>query len=70
MRKTAGPMFGSCEEPSEEDLAQRSATIQGIPGFWDKVASFLLLLGVYLGGGEGGAEAGAGGGVGASAGGP
>ena len=48
-------------------LARRSAIIQGIPGFWDKVVSFLLLLGVYLGGGEGGAEAGAGGWVGARA---
>ena len=43
------------------DLAQRSAIIQGISGFWAKVVSFLLLLGVCCSGGGGGAEAGAGG---------
>ena len=49
------------------DLAWRSTIIQGIPGFWAEVVSFLLLLGVCCSGGGGGAEAGAGGWVGTRA---
>ena len=52
----------------KRDLAQMSAIFQGISGFWDKVVTFLLLLGVCCsGGGGGGAEAGAGGWVGTRA---
>ena len=50
-------------ERRKRDLAQKSTIIQGIPGFWAKVVSFLLLLGVCCSGGGGGAEAGARGGV-------
>ena len=45
-------------------LAQRSAIIQGIPHFWTKAVSYLLLLGFFCSGGGGEAEAGAGGGLG------
>ena len=48
-------------------LARRSTIIHGIPGFWAKVVSFLLLLGVHCSGGGRGAEAGAGGVVGVRA---
>ena len=51
----------------KRDLAQRSAIIQGISGFWAKVVTFLLLLGICCLGGGGGAEAGAGGWVGTRA---
>ena len=47
----------------KHDLAQKSAIIQDIAGFWAKMVSFLLLLEVHCSGGEGGAEAGAGGGM-------
>ena len=50
-------------ERRKRDLAQKNAIIQGIPDFWAKMVSFLLLLGVCCSGGGGGAEAGAGGGV-------
>lgn len=50
-------------ERRKRDLAQKSANIQGIPGFWANVVSFLLLVVVQCSGGGGGAEAGAGGGV-------
>ncbi|KAI4529160.1 hypothetical protein MG293_020834 [Ovis ammon polii] len=45
------------QERRKRDLAQGSTIIQGIPGFWAKVVSFLLLLGVCCSGGGGGAEA-------------
>ena len=50
-------------ERRKRDLAQRSTIIQGIPGFWAKVVSFLLLIGDHCSGGGGGTEARAGGGV-------
>ena len=50
-------------ERRKRDLAQKSAIIQGIPGFWANVVSFLLLPVVRCSGGGGGAEAGAGAGV-------
>ena len=44
-------------ERRKRDLAQKSAIIQGIPGFWANVVSFLLLPVVRCSGGGGGAEA-------------
>ena len=44
-------------ERRKRDLAQKSAIIQGIPGFWANVVSFLLLPVVHWSGGGGGSEA-------------